>query len=929
LAKQKENWTSERIREAFLAYFEGKGHRRLPSASLVPVDDPSLLLINAGMAPLKRYFEGREAPPAPRCCSCQKCIRTIDIDQVGHTNRHNTFFEMLGNFSFGDYFKKDAIDYCWDFLTSAEWMAIPPERLYSTVHESDDEAWGHWELVWKTAGFEPRARIFRLGDRHNFWAAGDTGPCGYDSEVYFDLAPGEPFEGTREDFERWEDRGRFIEVWNNVFMEFSRDEAGNKTPLPKKNVDTGMGFERLVMVKQSLERGENWQTVFVSDLFDYIIKEILTEFELGFGFDEFVRRVNKYDFAGEFHRSIAIADYLRSSVFLLADGVTPTNEGRGYVLRRLIRRAIQFGFTLRANPKKRGEAFLAKLAEKVISNMSQVYPEVKHNSDKIKKYLAHEEGQFLRLLLDSYPGLLAEIEKAKAAGEALSGAVAFLYHDSYGLPFEVTRDACAQYGIALDEAEYERLMKEQKERARAATTFYSFSDDTKISIVLPDVEFLGYETLQVADAKAVAVRELSERVDTSIKWIVATNKTPFYAEGGGQPGDTGFIEGEGVRLRVIDSKQKGQHICELITGDPASLEGKTVTLTVDAARREAIARAHTATHLLHRALRDTLGAHVQQAGSQLYPDSFRFDFSHTEAMTPDEIARVEELVNGWIAGSHPVTTKTMPLADAKALGVTALFDEKYGQEVRVVSVGTPDGAQDYPHYPWRRDAVVSRELCGGTHVARSSDIGCFAVLREESVSAGMRRITAATGGEAWKALAEQAGFARRMRAAYNAPFAEIEARVKETETELRLTREKLIVSEREKIIGKWLDKAAGAAQEITRPDGSTIGAVMMQVDGVGKASLKFLADRIADAYPGKLVLLGENDGGKAAFVCKVPPELVKAGLKAGDIVRVAAQACGGGGGGRPDFAEAGAKDGEKVGEGIEAAKGAISSEGRN
>lgn len=1064
--KTDKTWSSDRIREAFLSFFESKGHRRLSSASLVPVSDPSLLLINAGMAPLKRYFEGSEAPPAPRCCSSQKCIRTIDIDEVGRTNRHNTFFEMLGNFSFGDYFKKDAIDFCWEFLTSPEWMNIPPERIYSTAHESDADAYALWEKVWRDAGYDPAKRIYKLGDKHNFWAAGATGPCGYDSEVYFDLAPetdeaaaGAPPVNTREWFEFWEERGRFIEVWNNVFMEFYRDESGGKTPLPKKNVDTGMGLERLVMVKQALEKGENWQTVFLTDLFDYIIEAVFRALKLGGSIEDFRARVNTYDFTGKFEPLVTIADHLRASVFLLGDGVTPTNEGRGYVLRRLVRRIVQYGFILTQGKAGR---FIVPVAEEIIRRMGRAYPEIKSEADKIKKYLSHEEAQFLGLLERNYEGIYSAIERAKAEGAKLDGAVAFQFHDSQGFPIDVTRDLCAQFGVELDEEEYERLMKTQRERARASAKFETdFGGEEGGQ---PLGEFCGYDRLEAETEIVYAALFKFESGRRVLK--IVTKLSPFYAASGGQLGDVGTIEIGDLILKVFNSPEKGHHICEIPIGADVdelakSINGKAAVLRVDATKRQAISRAHTATHLLHKALKTVLGNHVQQAGSQLYYDSFRFDFSHTSPMTAAEIAEVERLVRGWIVESHPVTTEEMPLKRAKALGVTALFDEKYGEVVRVVTVGTPgEGGEAErvltPHYPWVQEAVVSRELCGGTHVARSSDIAGFVVISEIGISAGMRRITASTGRDAWREIAEDSGFARRMKTAYNLPYEQIEAKVAETETELKLTREKLINAERERILDVWLEKAqtaySGAAvfwaemadahnrfdydaiekpaailvDEFAGPDDSVyadrvtlseqlnieclnasatdfspdfaslipakwifqyqaiplglmdggqlrvaiidplnflaideirlhtgyeispvllspedfriaIGkllkaeygaaTVLLVVENVGRESLKYLADRISERYSDAIVLLGENDGGKAAFVCKVPPALVAKGYKAGDIVRVAAQACGGGGGGRPDFAEAGGKDGERVKDGIEAAKEFIAGKG--
>jgi len=885
---------SSEIRQAFLDFFAGKGHHVVPSASLVPLADPSLLLVNAGMAPMKRYFLGKEAPPASRMASCQKCVRVVDIDRVGLTNRHNTFFEMLGNFSFGDYFKAEAIDYAWEFLTSREWAGLNPAYLYVSTHENDPEAPGLWEQV---AGVPPD-RIFGLGDRHNLWAAGETGPCGYDTEIFYDLerAAENPCR-SREDFERMEEAGRMVEVWNLVFMEFNRDESGKMTPLPKKNIDTGMGLERLATVLQGR------QNVFECDLFAYLV-EYFTRL-IGAATAE--ERVQPEQL--QYNPFWLCADHMRTAAFMLADNITPSNLDRGYVLRRVVRRIVKTSYLLGVR-----KPYLAEPAQLVIEKMGDAYPELHSRKDNILTWLAREEEGFLNVLARGYEDFARECSRSE--GGQISGKFAFTLHDTYGFPFEVTQELARLRGYEVDEEEFKAEMEQQRQRGREAAEFNSEFQVEEGTMANGEVEFVGYETL-TAKAVVRGVKPFAGKVEAKEKdaagadeakgkelHLLYTDRTPFYAETGGQPGDMGWATAEGVRFRVVDSKNLGEHIGFFAEGDASALkEGAEVELAVDEKRRKAIARAHTTAHAMLAALKQVLGDHVNQAGSQIYPDRIRFDFSHYEAMTPEQLREVERVTNEILLADYPVWTQQMPLVDAKREGVTAVFDEKYGETVRVVNMGE-EGRQ------------VSRELCGGTHLAHSAQAGSFVIVKEESVQSGIRRLEAAVGLEAQRFLSEYRRLGEELMRGFRVPLNEVEETVERLRRELKEKHEELAVLKR----GALYDQIAGRVAE---PE--TVGRVALVVgrlDGAGKDDVKNVIDRAARelAKAGKqpyAVLIVRADEKSAALTLKFSPELPKAGVKAGAVVREMARVMGGGGGGADAFAEAGGRDATKLPDAID------------
>lgn len=893
---------SHEIRQKFLDFFAEKGHKILPSASLVPLADPSILLINAGMAPLKRYFEGKESPPATRLASCQKCIRTVDIEKVGFTNRHNTFFEMLGNFSLGDYFKEGAIIYAWEFLTDSRWLHLDPAYLHVSVHKNDDVAPRIWE---KETGLKP-GRIVARGDEHNLWAAGDVGPCGYDTEIFFDLER-DPnlFVKDAEHFNELEESGRLLEVWNLVFMEFTRsagefnhEEAGNLTPLPKKNIDTGMGLERACVVLQGR------RSAFETDLFDYIIeyyRNLVNTSALALVRDKTTLAVSESALA--YNPYYLLSDHTRAAVFLLADGVTPSNLDRGYVLRRLIRRIIKTTYLLGVR-----KSYLTEPAELVISKMGEFYPELISNKKGVLTWLKKEEENFLAVLERGYYDLAEEIERTPEHAP-ISGKFLFTLHDTYGFPFEVAKEFAKVQGFEVNEAEFEEEMEKQRQRGRAAAEFVTnFGTEKTVSAIKGNtqVKFLGYETMS-ADACFVGISAFVGKIDVKEKdaqieipkgkelYILYTDATPFYAEAGGQPGDTGNITKDGVRFRVIDSKNRGEHLGFFEEGDPSSLkEGDVIHLEVDKARRLAIMRAHTMAHASLKALREVLGEHVSQAGSQLYPDRVRFDFSHFQAMTDDEMRRVEEIVNSIILADYPVWSQEMPLIEAKRQGVTAVFEEKYGEIVRVINIGE-DGKQ------------ISRELCGGTHLSRTSQAGSFVLIREESVQSGIRRIEAATGEVAIRFHQDFRWTTQNLLRTFNIRLDELLPTIDSLRERLDSMHEELMNLKR----GALYNEIAGkvASPELVKD----IHLVIGEVSEATRDDLKTVIDRAERelAKAGKkpyTILLVSKTADKLALSLKVSEELPSRSLKASELIREVAKACGGGGGGKDLFAEAGAKD---------------------
>ncbi len=885
---------SSEIRQAFLDFFAGKEHHVVPSASLVPLADPSLLLINAGMAPMKRYFLGKEAPPAARMASCQKCVRVVDIDLVGFTNRHNTFFEMLGNFSFGDYFKAEAIELAWEFLTDKKWAGINPAHLYVSTHENDPDAPGLWE---KVAGV-PRDRIFGLGDEHNLWAAGDTGPCGYDTEIFYDVErAGENPCKSREDFERLEEAGRMVEVWNLVFMEFNRDESGKMTPLPKKNIDTGMGLERLAAVLQGKTN------VFECDLFAYLV-EYFTKLIGGATAKE---RVQPQQLA--YNPFWLCADHMRTAAFMLADNITPSNLDRGYVLRRVVRRVVKTTYLMGVR-----KPYLAEPAQLVIEKMGEAYPELQSRRENILTWLAREEEGFLNVLARGFEDF--ERECARADGKRLSGKFAFTLHDTYGFPFEVTQELTRLRGFEVDEAEFKAEMEQQRQRGREAAEFNSEFKVEEGAMANGNVEFLGYDTL-TAKAQVRGIQPFKGKLEAKEKDAAAadeakgkelhllyTDRTPFYAETGGQPGDMGWAVAEGVRFRIVDSKNLGEHVGFFTEGEASKVkDGAEVELLVDETRRKAIARAHTTAHAMLAALKQVLGDHVNQAGSQIYPDRIRFDFSHYEAMAPEQLREVERITNEILLADHPVWTQQMPLVEAKREGVTAVFDEKYGETVRVVNMGE-EGHQ------------VSRELCGGTHMTHSAQAGSFVIVKEESVQSGIRRLEAAVGLEAQRFLSDYRQVGEELMRDFRVPLHEVTMTVAKVREDLRSTHEEMMNLRRNAM---YLAIADRVAQPEMVGD---IALVIAGLEGATKDDVKTVVDRIARELvkEGKspyAVMIVRKEEKSVGLTLKFSSELVPRGLKAGAMIRELAKVMGGGGGGADEFAEAGGRDASKLPDAIE------------
>ncbi|CBV43627.1 alanine--tRNA ligase [Halomonas elongata] len=844
------------IRQAFLSYFEERGHSIVPSSSLVPDNDPTLLFTNAGMVPFKDVFLGRDPRPYVRATSAQRCVRAggkhNDLDNVGYTARHHTFFEMLGNFSFGDYFKRDAIHFAWNFLT--EVLGLPREKLWVTVHVSDDEA----ERIWKDeVGIDPE-RFSRL-DEDNFWQMGDTGPCGPSSEVFFDHGP-EVWGGPPGSPE--EDGDRYIEVWNLVFMQYDRDAAGNMNPLPKPSIDTGMGLERIAAVMQGVH--SNYEI----DLF----QNLLAAAAEATGHD---------DTSAPSLR--VIADHIRSCAFLVADGVLPSNEGRGYVLRRIIRRAVRHGHKLGAQG-----CFFHKLVAALDAEMGEAYPELREARDQIERVLLKEEEQFARTL-EHGMGLLGEALDA-LEGDTLPGETVFKLYDTYGFPFDLTADVCRERGVSLDEAGFERELEAQRERARAAS---QFGVDYGAALELEgQTDFTGYDRLEDRATVVALVDEQGNalaRLEAEQRGVVVLDRTPFYGESGGQVGDTGYLELEGGRFLVEDTqKQAGHHLHQgrLLEGE---LEvGASVTPRVDPSLRAATVRNHSATHLLHQALRMVLGDHVQQKGSLVTPERLRFDFSHFEPMTAEQLAEVERLVNEQVLANAPTRIEHMTLDEAKEKGAAALFEAKYADSVRVLTIGADD---------------FSIELCGGTHVARSGDIGCCHIVAEAGIASGVRRIEAITGEGALAYFREQEARVARIGERLKAKPEQVEERV----TSL-VERNRELEKELERLKAK-LASAAGSDMLGEAHEVKGIKVLAKRLEGVSGKELRGLLDQLKNKLGSGVVVLGVGDeqAGKVSLIAGVTDDLTGR-IKAGELVNHVASQVGGKGGGRPDMAQAGGSD---------------------
>ena len=866
------------LREMFLSFFESKGHLRLPSFSLVPQNDKSILLINAGMTPMKPWFKGEEEPPCHRVCTCQKCIRTGDIDNVGHTARHGTYFEMLGNFSFGDYFKHEAIAWSWEFLTSPEWVGLEPDRLYPSVYQDDDEAWN----IWHDEIGIPAEKIFRFGKEDNFWEHG-SGPCGPCSEIYYDRGPeygcGKPGCTVGCDCDR------YIEVWNNVFSQFDNDGHNNYTELKQKNIDTGMGLERLACVCQN-----------VDSLFDVDTVMNITN------------KVSELTGAhyGESHkRDVSlrvITDHIRSATFMICDGILPSNEGRGYVLRRLLRRAARHGKLLGVN-----EPFLYQVVDTVIHENECQYPDLREKQTYITKVIRTEEENFARTI-DGGMKIYGDMLSAhKAKGETVfSGEDAFKLYDTFGFPIDLTAEMAAEEGMTIDEEAFKALMTEQKERAREARK--ALGDlgwaGVEFGKDMPATEFVGYDYDAIDDAHVLAIvaeGELVDEIVSGMEAIVVLDQTPFYAEMGGQTADHGRItdsdsienpDGNCALLFRVNNVQKNKggkfmHYGKLLKG---SLKvGDTVAASIDTVRRAAIRRAHSATHLLDAALVKVLGDHVHQAGSLVEPDRLRFDFTHFEGITPQQLNEVEDLVNGAILDGLTITTEELPLDEAKARGAVATFGEKYGQTVRVVTMGD-----------------FSMELCGGTHLDNTAKVGMFRIKSESSVASGVRRIEATTG----RVSIDETRHGRNtlLKAAQffkTAPNTILE-RMEQQANEMKELRQALEKFKAEASLGEARQVMASA---------KTVGGLHVITgtrQNLDANALRAMGDFMRDKDPSVVAVLASINGEKVSFLAVCGKEAVSKGIKAGELVKSVSAVCGGKGGGKPDSAMGGGTDLLKV-----------------
>ena len=855
------------LREMFLRFFETKGHLRLPSFSLIPQDDASLLLINSGMAPMKPYFKGDKEPPRHRVCTCQKCIRTGDIENIGKTARHGTYFEMLGNFSFGDYFKHEAIAWSWEFLTSPDWVGLDPERLYPSVYEKDDEVFN----IWRDEIGIPESRITRLGKDDNFWEHG-SGPCGPCSEIYFDR--GEAYGCGKPDCAPGCDCDRYMEVWNNVFSQFDNDGNGNYSDLVQKNIDTGMGLERLAVVCQG-----------VDSLFDVDTVMNITH------------KVSEITGAhyGDSHQTDVslrvITDHIRASVMMISDGILPSNEGRGYVLRRLLRRAARHGKLLGVN-----EPFLYQVVDMVVHENECQYPELREKQAYITRVIRNEEENFAKTIdagMHIFSDLLAEHQ---AKGERVfSGADAFKLYDTYGFPIDLTREMVQEQDMTVDEDAFQELMEQQRVRARKAREALGDLAWAGVDLGLDTTptKFTGYDhTVDQGTILAIVCDgEVCSEIDEGKQGVLVLDCTPFYAEMGGQVADHGVIETDGALFQVTDvQKDKaGKFLHHGVMHSGRLQVEQTVTARIDTDRRKAIMRAHSATHLLQAALREVLGDHVHQAGSLVEPDRLRFDLTHFSAITPEELERVNEIVGDWILDGMDVTVSEMSMAQAKASGATALFSEKYGDLVRVVNMGGK-----------------SVELCGGTHVDNTAKIGPFRITGESSVASGVRRVEAITG-KAY--LREMETVNRRMYAAaevLHAKPADLIAKAKGFTAELKEARQN-VERMKEKILHSDVDRFLYASKNI-----GGIKVITTTRTDLEAGDLRKLGDFLRDKDPDTVAVLATATESKVTFVAVCGKNAVARGIRAGDLVRAVSAVTGGKGGGKPDSAMGGGSEVLKI-----------------
>ena len=876
-------WTGlNELREKYLHYFEGKGHLRLGSFPLVPKDDPSLLLINSGMAPMKKWFLGQEEPPRHRVTTCQKCIRTPDIERVGITARHGCFFEMLGNFSFQDYFKKEVIPWAWEFLTKE--LEIPADRLYISVYQDDDEAYDIWT---KSVGI-PEDHMVRLGKEDNFWEHG-SGPCGPCSEIYFDrglkYGCGKPTCGVGCDCDR------FMEIWNLVFSQYDSDGKGTYALLPKPNIDTGMGLERLAVVMQDVDN------LFEVDTVAAVLHH--------------VERISGKQYGANEKDDISIrviTDHIRATVFMASDGILPSNEGRGYVMRRLLRRAARHGRMLGID-----HPFLTDLVDTVIVSSEVGYPELREHESYIKKVIGTEEERFYKTIdsgMNILNGMIQHLHETHK--KILSGLDVFKLNDTFGFPIDLTKEIAAEAGLGIDEAAFHVEMTRQRERARAerlAKDISGWSEDLFGELNAEPTEFDGYDVLKET-AKVLALsdgEELNDAVSTDYEErenvLVVLDRTPFYAEMGGQVADHGYLTSGTANLKVNQVKKTPKgfyvHTCTLLDG--TIRVGDTVTAAVDEQRRASICRNHTATHLMQKALREVLGEHVHQAGSYQDDKITRFDFTHFNAVTPEELAEVEKRVNEKIFAALPVTIQNLPIEEAKKMGAMALFGEKYGKVVRVVDAGG-----------W------SVEFCGGTHVKNTAQIGCFKILSEASVAAGIRRIEATTGYGVLNLLDDRTAELANTAVALKANnMKDVAARAQAVTAELKEANKQLEIA-KAKLASSQID---GLFQNAVEVDGVRI--VTVYLNGTTPDTLRSMMDKLRDKEPNAVGALIGTDGSKTTLAVGVGKNALARGLKAGVLVKQIAAIAGGNGGGKPDFAMAGIRDTSKIDDALNAVEGIV------
>lgn len=863
------------IRQKFLDFFVSKGHRVEPSAPLIPIDDASLLWINSGVATLKKYFDGRVIPENPRIANSQKSIRTNDIENVGKTARHHTFFEMLGNFSIGDYFKEEAIVWAWEFLTSPEWIGFDPEKLSITIHPEDDEAYEIWN---KKVGV-PDERIVRL--EGNFWDIGE-GPCGPNSEIFYDR--GEKYGNDPSDPELYPggENERYLEIWNLVFSQYNHNPDGSYTPLPKKNIDTGMGLERMASVIQDVENN------FETDLLFPIIESTCDIAGVKYGESQ------EKDVALK-----VIADHSRTVVFAIGDGALPSNEGRGYVIRRLLRRAVRYGKVLGVD-----KSFLYTLTPIVGEIMKAYYPEVLEKRDFIERVIKNEEERFHETLNEGLHILEQMVQAAKQAGQTqISGPEAFKLYDTYGFPFDLTEDFAAEQGMTVDREGFDTAMEEQRARARAAR-----HDEDSMQVqggALGDIkvksEFVGYKELATSAHVAAIVHEKEsvDMVGAGTECQVILDRTPFYAESGGQVADKGLISAGQMQAKVQDTQKgpNGQNVHTILIESGTLKVGDMVEAVVDRASRADIIKNHTATHLLHQALKDVLGTHVNQAGSLVAPDRLRFDFSHFGAVTANELEEIERKVNEQVWRNIEVDITHKSLSEAKAMGAMALFGEKYGDEVRVVQVG------DY-----------SLELCGGCHVNNTAEIGLFKILSEAGIGAGTRRIEAATGRMAYEYLNEQLHTLKSVADELKTTITNVPQRIETLKGEM-----KGLERENESLRAKLSNlEASSLTEQVEEVKG--VKVLTAKVNGVDMDNLRNMVDDLKTKLGSGIVVLGSVKDDKVNIVAGVTADLVQQGLHAGKAVKEVAVRCGGGGGGRPDMAQAGGKNPAQLAEALEFVK---------